>query len=392
MKNKSGKTAKKTLAFFLLFLFAATIQNIAAQSDRAELTIKIDQIISHNFPNVTLYAIVKNERGEVVSGLSPGVFRFRIGGMEETGRSSIIPFSMREPPIDYSIIISNSGIMEGEPLDFQRNAILQFVDAMKPRDTLSLYTIGEEANVIFEELRRDAIDPSVINSIDVTTVQPRLHDSVINVVRRSQRRSTERRVVIVISDGRDINSRFTKEQLNAVLQEAQIPVYTLGVRILGTQFLSNLDEMASLTGGTYLFTPQVSGIPASLRSLNNIITQPYIINLRVRSMRADDLPHILEVSINENDFGGRGQRTFIAVRIPVPQWARFLIAGAILLLIVVLVVLAIVRRVLKRKHMGITRRRCTDCRTRMRDTWDTCPFCRYLPGRKKKAPKEKLSA
>jgi len=173
---------------------------------------------------------------------------------------------------------------------------------------------------------------------------------------------------------------------------AQIPVYTLGVRILGTQFLSNLDEMASLTGGTYLFTPQVSGIPASLRSLNNIITQPYIINLRVRSMRADDLPHILEVSINENDFGGRGQRTFIAVRIPVPQWARFLIAGAILLLIVVLVVLAIVRRVLKRKHMGITRRRCTDCRTRMRDTWDTCPFCRYLPGRKKKAPKEKLSA
>jgi hypothetical protein len=39
--------------------------------------------------------------------------------------------------------------------------------------------------------------------------------------------------------------------------------------------------------------------------------------------------------------------------------------------------------------MGITSRRCPECNNRMKDSWDSCPFCRYLPNiKKKKAKKE----
>ncbi|MDR0312969.1 MAG: VWA domain-containing protein [Treponema sp.] len=381
--------AKQVWVFFLLFFVIIAIQNVSAQDEKAALTIKIDQIVSRDFPNMTIYALVENSRGEAVTGLSPGLFSFRIDSLEETGRSVITPFSMKELPVDYSIIFSNSGIMEGEPLDFQKNAILQFIESMKDKDSLSLYTIGEEVNIIFEELKKDAIDSAVINGVTVSTVQPRVYDSVINVMRRVQRRRAERRIVLIISDGRDQNSRFTKEQLNVVLGEVEVPIYALGIRVLNTQSLSNLNEMADLTGGTYLFASRLADIPASFRSLAGKITQPYIINIRVRSLKADDLPHVFEVSIDERDSAGRGQKTFTAVKVPIPRWVWWVILAAAAVVLIGLVILFLIRKIIKRKRMGITRRRCPDCNSRMKDSWDSCPFCRYLPNIKKKRKKKK---
>jgi len=383
---------KQVSLFLLLLWLIAAVHNTPAQDTKTALTIKIDQIISKNFPGMTIYTIVENERGESVTGLSPGLFKFRIDSQAETGKAVVVPFSMRESPIDYSILFSNNGIMEGEPLDFQKNAILQFVESMKDTDRLSLYTIGEDASVVFEELRKSAIDSSVINAVSITSDQPRVYDSIINVMRRVQRRTTERRIVIIISDGRDQNSRFTKEQVNTVLTEVEVPVYALGIRVLNTQSLSNINEMADLTGGTYHYAPRLSEIPTGLRALTAKITSAYIINIKVKSLKADDLPHIFEVSIDERDSSGSGQKTFIAVKVPVPRWVKWVILISTAVMIAALVVLYIIRRIIKRKRMGITRRRCPDCHNRMKDTWDSCPFCRYIHNIKKKKKKKGKNA
>jgi hypothetical protein len=374
--------------FFLgvMFLSAGLL---SAQEEKSALSVKIDQIVSNDFPNMTVYAVIQNGSGEVMAGLAPGLFSFRIDSMDATVKAAITPSSMRELPINYSIIFSNNGIMEGEPLDFQKNAILQFIESMKETDQLSLYTIGEEATVVFEEQRKDAIDPSLINSIEVTAAQPRLYDSILTVLRKVQRRSDERKIVIIISDGRDLNSRFTKDQLNAVISEVGIPIYALGIRVLGTQSLSNLNEMADLTGGTYLYSPQVARIPDGLKTLNAKITQPYIIKLKVQKMKADDLPHVLEVVVNGRDFEGKGQKTFTAVKVPIPRWVRWAVLITVVVGIAVSVVLVIILRIRKRKKMGITSRRCPECHNRMKDSWDSCPFCRYLPNIKKKMKKKK---
>jgi hypothetical protein len=373
--------------FSVLFMFAAG-NLITAQENKAVLTIKLDQIISRDFPNMTVYAVIENENGEVMTGLSPGLFKFRIDSMDANAKTTITPFAMKEMPIDYSIIFSNNGIMEGEPLDFQKNAIMQFIEAMKPADRLSLYAVGEEAATVFEEQRKETVDLSLINAIEVTASQPRLYDSIINVMRKVQRRQAERKIVILISDGRDQNSRFTKDQLNTVLSEVELPVYALGMRILNTQSLSNLNEMADLTGGTYLYTARVSDIPDNLKKLMNKITQPYIINLKVRRMKADNLPHVFELAIDERDFAGKGQKTFTAVKVPVPRWVRWAVLIAAVLITGALVVVNIFFRMQKRKRIGITRRRCPVCGNRMKDSWDSCPFCRYLPDIAKKNQKK----
>jgi hypothetical protein len=255
---------------------------------------------------------------------------------------------------------------------------------MKVDDTLSLYTIGEEAVSVFEEIAKDGIDPALINDVEVSNAQPRLYDSVTNVVRLIQRRSTERKIIIIISDGRDQNSRFTKDQMNAVLLEAGIPVYAIGIRVLNTQSLSSLNEMADLSGGSYIYSSNLSALPDNLKRINTRIIQPYVIEMRVRNMKADDLPHVLEILIDERDLGGKGQKTFIAVKVPIPHWLRWFTLLASIVCIAAAVFIAIIVRIKKRKSMGITKRKCPDCKKRMKDSWDSCPFCKYLPEIKKR--------
>ena len=166
---------------------------------------------------MTAFVSVKNEKGETVNGLAPGLFMTRIDSAELRGNQSVYQFSMKNEPVDYTILISNNGIMEGNPLDFQKNAVIQFIEYMQKDETLSLYTIGDDAIPVFENLKKESIDTSLINDIQLSEAQPRIYDSLMNVIRKVEQKTIRRKVIIVLSDGRDQNSRFTKEQLDSSL-------------------------------------------------------------------------------------------------------------------------------------------------------------------------------
>lgn len=369
----------------ILILFAVAF-GFASEKDK--LSIKIDQVVSKDYPNMTAFVSVKNEKGETVNGLAPGLFKTRIDSEDLRGRQSVYQFSMKTEPVDYTILISNNGIMEGEPLDFQKNALIQFIDYMQKDETLSLYTIGDDAVPIIENQKKETIDTSLINDIQLSEVQPRIYDSLMNVIRKSEQKSTRRKVIIILSDGRDQNSRFTKEQLDSTLTEKSIPVYSVGFRVLSSAGLSALNQVSEVSSGTYVYS-DISKIPDSLKSVKDIITKCYVIDYKIKNVKPDNSFHLMEVSVSERDSEGRGQKTFFALKLPVPKWLKILIIIFAVVLIAVLVVLFIISKIQIRKAMGITKRRCPVCGNRMKDSWDYCPFCKYLPDIKKKKKKDK---
>lgn len=367
--------------FSILFSFLCVF-GIYAQN-KSKLSIKIDQVITSDYPEMTAFISVKNEKGENVSGLAPSLFQTRIDSEEFKGKQSVYQFSMKTEPIDYSILITNNGIMEGEPLDFQKNALIQFVDYMQKDETLSLYTIGDDAVPVFENLTKESIDTSLINKIELSDVQPRIYDSLVNVIRKVEQKNTRRKVIIILSDGRDQNSRFSKEQLDTILAEKSIPVYSVGFKVLSSAGLSALNQISEISSGTYLYS-SLSKIPNNLKAIRDIINKCYVINYKVKNVKPDNSYHMMEVSINERDSEGKGIQTFYALKLPVPKWLKVLIVISIVLLLVLLVVFIIIIKMKKRKAMGITKRKCPVCGNRMKDSWDYCPFCRYLPDMKKK--------
>ncbi len=372
---------KKT---FALFIFLASAALYSQEKQKKNLDIKIDQICSENYPAMTAFVSVRDSKGEIVTGLAPGLFMSRIDSEDLKGKQSVYPFSMKSEPVDYTILISNNGIMEGEPLDFQKTAVIQFIELMQKGETLSLYTIGDDAVPVFENLSREEIDTSLINAIDVSEAQPRIYDSILNVFRKIGSRHTRRKVIIVISDGRDQNSRYSKDQLDSVLNENSIPVYSIGFKVISTAGLSALNQISELTSGLYIYPKTLKGIPDSLKEIRDVINKCYVINLRVKNVKPDNSYHLLEVDVSDHDSEGKGQRPFIAVRLPVPIWLQRTIVAVIVLMIIILIIALIVTKVKKRHAMGITKRKCPVCGNRMKDSWDFCPFCRYLPEQKKK--------
>lgn len=217
---------KKIVKSFIVvvILFCVVFVAYGEENEKDQLDIRIDQIISDQYPDVRAYTIIKNSEGELVSGLSPLLFSFRVDSAEVKVKSEITPFAMSEESTDYIIMVSNNGIMEGEPLDFQKNAILKSVELMDEDDTLSVYTIGEDAGVVCENVDKKTFDSAVINSIEISSAQPRLYDSIINLLRKVEQKDGKRKVVIILSDGRDQNSRFTKEELVDTLEKVGIPI------------------------------------------------------------------------------------------------------------------------------------------------------------------------
>lgn len=379
----------KLIKYFVIILVFCVFPFFSYADEKQALNIQIDQIISDQYPSMKAYAVIKDSKGELVSGLSPTLFSFRIDSAEVKLSAKVTPFSMSDERVDYVIMVSNNGIMEGEPLDFQKNAILKFVEQMNDNDTLSIYTIGEEAGMICEGITRKTFDSAVINNIELSTAQPRLYDSLINLIRKIEQKNGDRKVIIVLSDGRDQNSRFTKEQLEDTLKTAGIPIYTVGMRILSNQTLSTLDEISQLTGGAYYYSSQISNVPNTVTKIIECCKQCYILDLKVKGLKADNQAHLLEVTVDELERQGKGVKTFIAVKHPVPKWLEILLIVMGFVAVIGIIICSIIRKIQKRKRMGITKRRCPDCGNIMKDIWEFCPFCKYVPQIKKKKKRNK---
>lgn len=374
---------------FLSILLLLSVVSLFADANKNKLNIKVDQIVTDDYPNMTAYVSVKNEKEEIVTGLAAGLFMTRIDSEELKGKQSVYPFTMKSEPIDYSILISNNGIMEGEPLDFQKTAVIQFLDLMQKDETLSLYAIGDDAVPVFENLKKDEIDTALINEIQTSETQARVYDSLMNVIRKVENKKTRRKVIIVISDGRDQNSRFTKEQLDTVLTEKSIPVYAVGIKVLSSAGLSALNQISEVSSGSYLYSSTFDKVPDKLRTVRDIINKCYVINYKVKNVKPDNNYHLMEVSVIERDSEGKGQKTFYALKLPVPKWVIILLIVLAGVTLAVLILLLILSKIKKRKALGISKRKCPDCRNRMKDSWDYCPFCRYMPELKKKNKSKK---
>ena len=377
---------KRKIFCLLLILLSF---GLFAEDTKNKLTINVDQVVTNNYPNMTAFVSVKNEKGELITGLAPGLFLTRIDSEELKGKQNVYPFSMKSEPVDYTILISNNGIMEGEPLDAQKSAVIQFIELMQKDETLSLYTIGDDAVPVFENLTKEAIDTSLINAIQISEAQPRIYDSLMNVIRKIDQKKTRRKVIVVISDGRDQNSRFTKDQLDTTLTEKSIPVYSVGIRVISSAGLSALNQISEVSSGTYLYSESILKVPEKLKAIRDVINKCYVINYKIKNVKPDNTYHLVEVSVVDHDSTGRGQKTFYALKLPVPKWLRILIILLVIVGIITLIILFIVIRIKKRKAMGITKRRCPDCGNLMKDSWDYCPFCRYMPDLKKKKKSKK---
>jgi Ca-activated chloride channel family protein len=207
---------------------------------------------------VLVSATALDSHNRVVRGLTQSEFRLFEDGVER----KLVSFSEEELPVSVAILFDASGSMNGK-LSQTRTALAALLKDSNPEDEFSLITFAGRAEVTvpWTHAEGDILNGAMPAQAKGSTA---LLDAVGMGVQQLRSSHNSRHVIVIISDGGDNHSRFTRGQLVAELEEANVQLYAVDVaprsdpfadidhaQIIGADLLGDLCDHA---GGRY-FTP-----------------------------------------------------------------------------------------------------------------------------------------
>lgn len=182
-------------------------------------------------------------------------------------------------PVAIVLAVDASGSMT-RSAEIARQAAMHFVDAVQPKDPLAVVQFSDKAELVADlQVGRDEAHDAL------ASYTPKGGTALYDALQLSmQRLKTKegRRVVVVVTDGRDENaasngpgSVATWEEVIAAAKAMDTTVYAIG---LGTKVeRARLQELADLTGGEAYFTTDIASLDAEYHRVVEDLHRRYVL-------------------------------------------------------------------------------------------------------------------
>jgi len=216
---------------------------------------------------VQIPVTVTDQFDRSVMNLTAKNFRVLEGGVEQ----QISAFSMSDAPISAGIVFDTSGSMK-KRLDESRAAVRQFLESAMPGDEYSLVRFSDAATLVEPFTSEPSVVSRQLGSL-VAGGWTALYDAVCLSIQQMRRAANPRRVLLILSDGDDNNSRYTESELISLVREADVRVYSIG---LFTRPRC-LERMARETGGRTVTVHNLNELPATMTKLSEEIRNLYML-------------------------------------------------------------------------------------------------------------------
>jgi VWFA-related protein len=202
-----------------------------------------------------------------VTNLSQESFRVLEDGVEQKIRS----FAREDGPVSLGLLFDTSGSMKGR-VDASIEALKEFFQTIIPGDEFFLIQFSDQAQL----LSRFTTDPEHIFE-RLGVVQPRgwtaLLDAVALGTHQMRSARNRSRVLLVLSDGADNNSRFSASEVKNIVMEGDVRVYAVCLRY----HAHLLQQLANETGGKVLTAQNMSELPDVVNRLAVEIRSQYVL-------------------------------------------------------------------------------------------------------------------
>jgi Ca-activated chloride channel homolog len=260
---------------------------------------------------VPINAVVRDSQGRLVQDLGKDDFE-----VLENGRSRpIVDFrSTDRAPISLALLFDTSGSMRDGHLDQGKSvvdALLRRLDA----------TSDEAALFTFDKALREETpftqDADVIRAaLDKTVAwgQTSLYDAISETAKRLAGRRSQRRAVIVLTDGVDTSSTLKPEQVSALASAIDVPVYALSVAPPRRRFFGgdeSLSDLARWTGGAHIRAHTSDQLDNTLAALMTELRQLYFLAIESATTAGW---HKLEVKTKRQNLKVRARSGYLATR------------------------------------------------------------------------------
>ena len=275
-----------------------------------------EQSIVVEVNRVSLLFTVVDKKGRFVTNLGQQDFDIT----ESKKPQNILEFTAETNlPLRLAILIDTSNSIR-DRFRFQQDAAIEFLkSAIRPRQDKAIVVSFDSSTQLVTDLTDD------VEKLEKGIRELRvgggtaLYDAIFFACRDKlvldQPRHRFRRAIVIISDGDDNYSRYTREQALEMAQKADVVIYTISTN--RTRIETDGDKLmryfAKETGGLAFFPFQVNDLEQSFTNIANELRSQYSVLYSPEPFKRDGLFHVVDVKVRtRKDVGVRARRGYYA--------------------------------------------------------------------------------
>jgi VWFA-related protein len=261
-------------------------------SDRTRITLDVSR--------VNMLYTVSDKKGRFVTDLTKDDFEVT----ENKKPQTIIEFTAEtDLPLRLAILIDTSNSIR-DRFHFQQEAATAFIDGtVRPEHDKAMIVSFDTSAELVADLTDNISDLEKA----VENLRPgggtSLYDAIFFACRdklmEDQPLYKFRRAMVILSDGEDNQSRYTRDQALEMAQKADVTVYTISTNItrIETDGDKVLRYFAEETGGQSFFPFKASDLSQSFENIANELRHQYNIFYRPEPLKVDGLYHTVQIRV-----------------------------------------------------------------------------------------------
>jgi Ca-activated chloride channel family protein len=249
---------------------------------------------------VVIPVSVTDSLNRFVLGLRKEDFHLFDNGVEQT----VAHFSGEDIPLSIGLAFDTSSSMSYK-VTTSRDAASLFLKTLTPGDEAFLVEFNEKPDLTVGFTGRPQEIQGALQKVQVNGLTALL-DAIKFSLGEMKKAKNPRKALVVVSDGGDNHSTYTAKQIEALVREADVEVYAMGVfdplfslalrpeEVSGPRLLS---EIATQTGGRAFAASMPGDLPSVAARIAIELRNQYVLGYYPKDQSRDGKYHTVEVKV-----------------------------------------------------------------------------------------------
>jgi Ca-activated chloride channel family protein len=210
-------------------------------------------------------------------------------------RQQVRYFSHEDAPISVGLVLDCSASMKNK-IEYERQALQEFFNNANTDDEYYAVTVSNKPKLI-------ATSQDSFGTLEdrLSASEPRgrtaLFDAIYLAIAKLRTARYQRRALLIISDGGDNTSRYTRDEIKKVLEEADVLTYAIGIfdeepipllksieERMGRNWLS---ELTDVSGGRTIAADDRRRIPDIAATISRELRSEYVLGYQPSDLSRD---------------------------------------------------------------------------------------------------------
>jgi Ca-activated chloride channel family protein len=221
-------------------------------------------------------------------------------------------------PLELGVLVDTSGSVRGR-FDFEQEATVSFLQSTVRPKFDRAFVMGFSSH---SQVTQDFTDNVRLLETGVRSLRDgggtALYDAIYRACHdkliKDKSDHPVRRAIIVVSDGEDNQSEYTRAQAIEMAQRAEVMIYAISTDDSGLILRGDkaLEQLADATGGRAFFPYKMKDIKNSFAAIQDELRSQYVVSYRPADFDADGRYRSIEITAVKKDLQVRARRGYYA--------------------------------------------------------------------------------